>query len=164
MMLDLPAQPAFLDHAITNGPEHFRPILIALRDKGCALAIIPQGKRPIALPRDRGPVIAIVGDDLHQALGPAGFHRPSLRRALAGSVALVIVSSGPEAAPYALAATSAAGLCPLGLGWNGVLIETRPEREREWLAFAEKHRPDLHVVLCRPYPEVGQWLPFSTTP
>ena len=152
-MLALPVPAGFLDHAITNGPEHFRPILRALRDKGCALAIAPQGHRPFALPRDRGPVICIVGDDLHQALGPAGFHRLSLRRVLAGSVALIIVSGEPDPTAYALAATSAAGLCPLGLGSNAVLIETRPEREGEWLAFATKHRPDLLVTLYRSHPE-----------
>jgi hypothetical protein len=162
-MLELPVPAAFLDLAITTGPEHFRPILRVLRDKGCALAIAPQGRRPFALPRDRqrpdrvrGPVICIVGDDLHQALGPAGFHRPSLRRVLAGSVALIIVSGEPDPTAYALAATSAAGLCPLGLGWNAVLIETRPERESEWLAFASKHRPDLLVTLYRSHPEGAQ--------
>jgi hypothetical protein len=152
-MLRLLAQAELLDHAITNGPEHLRPILLAVREKEGAFAFIPQGHWPFALPRDRKPVICIVGDDLHEAFGPAGFHRRSLRRVLAGSVALAIVSSGPDPMPYALTATSATELCPLGLGWNAVLIETRPEREGEWLAFAKKYRPDLEVFRCRPYPD-----------
>ena len=152
------AKAEFLDHAIANGPEHFRPIALALRDKGCALAIVPQGQGPFSLPHDRKPVICIVGDDFDQALGLAGFHRPSLRRVLAGCVDLAIVSSGPDPRPYALTATSATGLCSLGLGWNAVLIETLPERESEWLAFAKKHRPDLQPFRCLPYPEAGRTL------
>ena len=88
-----------LDHAVEHGAPHLRPVWRAVRDHGCEHAIIAQGRTPFALATGKSPVITLVGDDMHQALGPDGFDRPSLVQLVKASSAAAIVSSGPDPRP-----------------------------------------------------------------
>ena len=117
------------------------PILEAVRDFGCGWATIPQHAGRFKIPAGR-PTIGIIGDDMLEALGPAAFHRKSLRRLVASCAGGVLVSCAPELQLYAAAAVVAAERRR-----NAVLVETRPEREAEWLAFLGEVNPTMRLVV-----------------
>lgn len=132
-----------LDAAWTYSPPYLRPIIEVVRDHGVAMLFVGQSAAPFRIPRDSGkPAIVIIGDDFDKAVGPEGFHLPSVRRAIRSCQAFAVVSSGPLAPVYASIATaSAIGRC------NVMLIETRIEQEIPWLALVQKLAPRRHVLL-----------------
>jgi len=132
---------ARIDRYLATAPAHLRPILLAVRDQGCAWANIPQKAGRFEVPTGR-PLISIIGDDLHVAMGPAGFHRKSVRRLLAASRFISIVAAEPQVLAYATPALGAAGL-----GVNGTIIETRPEFELQWHALAKAEAPKAQMIL-----------------
>src|SRR5690606_5308959 len=95
------------DHAIAHGPEHLRPLAMAVRNSGVGLCVAPQGAERFAPPRKR-PNIVIIGDDMHEAKGPGAFHQQSLVRFIRRASGAVIVSCAPPPAAYLAAATNAA--------------------------------------------------------
>ena len=131
-----------LDAALDTAPAHMRPILLATRDHGCAWAVIQQRAGRFDIPKGK-PVIAIIGDDMHAALGPGGFHRKSVRRLLQASRIISIVAS--EAIPLAYAAAAAAAM---GLRLNATIIETRPDQEMQWLALVRAENPSAQLIIC----------------
>jgi len=144
--------PGVLAERGAHAPAHLRPILAAIRDHGAIFGVIPQSRKAFKVPAHTGrPVIVIIGDDLHEALGPQGFHTKSLRRAISGACGLVIVSSGAEVAPYAGAAALAALT-----GGKTAIVETQPEWELAWLEFARRHAPDAPVLISTPNPEAAR--------
>jgi hypothetical protein len=136
---DLPR--ARLDTALAFAPDHMRPILLAVRDHGVAWATIPQHAGRFDVPKTK-PFIAIIGDDMHTAMGPAGFHRKSIRRLIARSRVIAIVAAEPL--PIAYAETVKA---PVAFGSNGLVIETRPERELEWVGMVRAENPNAALIL-----------------
>jgi hypothetical protein len=79
------------------------------------------------------PALVLIGDDRETAKGPSAFDQYSLREAVGAAGAIVLVSCGGLAAPYASAVRRA---LKFGLA---VLIETRPEQEEAWLKFVREH-------------------------
>lgn len=140
--LDVSTSRARIDHALTVLPAHLRPILLAVRDYDVAWASIAQRAGRFDLPLDK-PTITVIGDDLHEALGPSGFHRRSVRKVIAASRVVAVVACEPMLLAYAAAATAAAGF-----GLNGTVIETRPEQEMQWIALVKAENPSAQLIIC----------------
>jgi hypothetical protein len=134
-----------LRDAVTIAPNHLKDICAAVRDGLCGFGLVGQHAGPFQLPDDR-PLITIIGDDLAEALGPAAFHRKSLCKLLNRADMVLIVSSAPTPSVYRRAAAKAAR------GGNVVIVETRLERETEWLRLIqrERHRVELIVSTVEP--------------
>ncbi len=133
---------ARLTTAIDGGTApHLRPILEACRDHGCGWATVPQRSGRFVIPVGR-PTILVVGDDMEEALGVGGFSRKSLRKFVSTCAGAVLVSCAPQIQLYAEAAAIAAVRRR-----NAVLVETRLEREAEWLAFLREVRSSLGVLV-----------------
>ena len=136
-------------HVIERGPGHLRPIMEAARDHGVGVCVVPQGAERFNPPRKR-PNIVIVGDDMHEAMGPDAFHRKSLVRFIKRASGAVIVSCAPLPAAYAAAVTNAAVFRQ-----DIVIVETRLEFEPAWKTFIETHHPGIALLLCTVQPQGG---------
>lgn len=143
MMHNTPSTRAALDQTIEGAPAYLRPLFKAVRDDRCGLLFIGQSAAPFDLPVGDCPAIILIGDDFDQSVGPARFDLPSLRQAIRACDSFAIVSSAPVAAVYALAAATAA----IGRR-NAMLIETRPEHERAWLAIVREEAPGKQIWLA----------------
>lgn len=139
-----------LDHALALAPTHLSYPLRAVRDEGCAYIFVAQGRSRFSVPEDR-PAIVLIGDDLHAALGPPGFHARSLKRYLARCRAAVIVSCEPLPSAYHNAVSWAV------LRREDVLIvETRPEKEADWLDRVRAEAPKDIAILMATVPPEGR--------
>jgi len=133
-----------LDEAMANAPPHLLPIVKAVRDYDVDMLFVPQGSGSFRLPtKHPRPVIYIVGDDFESALGPAGFHLPSLRRTIRGSHCFAVVSSAPQADAYTTMAVTAAATRR-----STVIIETRIEQEIPWMHMIQKLAPKRFIWLA----------------
>jgi hypothetical protein len=146
-ILNISAPRSRLTWAIDNSPAHLRPIMIAVRDCGVSLCLVPQGKLRFDPPSNR-PAIVLIGDDMHDAKGPNGFHRRSLVRFARRCSGAVIVACSPLVEAYASAAATAAGL-----RLNVLLVETRPQFEADWKAAIEAANPDIAFIIATVKPE-----------
>ena len=81
-----------------------------------------QSKEPFREHKER-PTIFLVGDDLGWAVGPDGFHMPSVRRAIRSSVAFSVISCAPLAEAYAMPAAKV-----VARGDNVMIVETSVDR------------------------------------
>jgi hypothetical protein len=123
-------------------PPHMVPIFEAVR-VGCQLLLCPQKSGPFELPRRRErALIAIVGDDVDQAFGPAGFHVNSMKRLLRAASHGMIISSSAEVKLYAVAALAARLT-----GRISVVVETRPEQEIAWHALFQATAPRVPLIV-----------------
>lgn len=139
-----PSTSAHLDQALARSPEHLRPILDAVRALHVGVLFVTQAPQPFAIPRDpQRSVVVIIGDDYDRADGPGGFHLPSIRRVIRGSVAFAVVSSAPPTVVYAW--ITAAAVLTRG---NTILVETRPEQEIQWASLIQKHAPGRPLWLA----------------
>jgi hypothetical protein len=127
---------------------HLRPLMVAVRDSGIGLCVVPQGKEPFDPPSNR-PTVTILGDDMLQAKGPDAFHRRSLVRFVRRCRGAVIVASEPLVVVYAAAATMAVA------GFNTVIVETQPRYEADWKAALDAANPDLNFIIATVKPEGG---------
>jgi len=143
-MMHAPSTRAALDEAFATAQPHLKPIIAAVRDQRCGMFFIGQSDDPFRLPHDpRRPAISIIGDDMERAVGPDGFHLPSVRRLIRASAGFAIVSCEPLPHVYEIMATTAAlTRC------NVLLIETRPEQEIQWLSLIRKLAPDRRVIFA----------------
>ena len=136
-----------LDAALSRAPAHLRPLYQACRDGRAGFVFVAQGRARFRIPCGL-PHVVLVGDDMTAALGPGAFHARSLRRYLATCRAVVIIACEPLPALYAEACAWARDKRQ-----NVAIIETRPEREAEWLAVVrEAGRPDMTLALGTPTP------------
>ncbi len=143
-LADAPATYEGLTEALKFAPPYLRPILESVRDFHVGMLFVGQCDKPFRLPKEPGrPAIIIIGDDFDRAVGPAGFHMPSVRRAIRACDAFAIVSSCPQEIVYASIAVTASASRR-----NVMLIETRPEQEIPWLALIQKLAPRRHVWLA----------------
>lgn len=132
---------ARIDTYLATAPDYLRPILVAVRDEGCAWVNVPQKSGRFEIPKGR-PLISIIGDDLHVAMGPAGFHRKSVRRLIAASRFVSIVAGEPKPLAYATPALAA-----IGMRVNGTIIETRPEFEMQWFGLVKAEAPNAQLII-----------------
>ncbi|MGL4961005.1 MAG: hypothetical protein ACRC67_07215 [Inquilinus sp.] len=128
------------------GAEHLRPIFAAVRDLGVGLLLVRQVKPPEMPPvfellTDR-PSIVLIGDDLHEAFGPAGFHDASLQALVRSARAATIISSGTVTPAY-----SAMALAPLLTGGNAIVVETQLPQEHAWVEKLNEINPALPVLI-----------------
>lgn len=121
-----------------------KPIVRAIRDHGVRMMFVPQEAGPFRLPKggDRA-AITIIGDDMHQAHGPNGFHLPSVRRAIRSANWFAVVSSAPPQKVY----EAAAALCATTRG-NVFMVETRLEQEIQWVQLIQKLAPGRPLCLA----------------
>ena len=139
-----PATCAGLTAALEVSPPHLRPIIEAVRDHRVGMCIVEQSAEPFCMPRDPSrSAIVLIGDDFDRAVGPGGFHLPSVRRAIRSCHAFAIVSSAPLVAVYKSVALTAALTRR-----NVMLVETRPEQEIPWLSVVQKLAPGRFVWLA----------------
>ena len=94
-----------LTHAVEVGPPHLRPVWVAIRDAGIGFMMVAQHAGAFEAPNTR-PTLLLIGDDMKEALGPAAFHRQSLRRFVSQCSAAVIVGCEPLPIAYASAAAT----------------------------------------------------------
>lgn len=132
-----------LDDAMAMAQPHLQPIVQAIRDHGVDMLFASQDAGAFRVPAGRNrPVIFMIGDDFDQALGPGGFHLPSVRRAIRACSAFAVISSAPQADAYATMAITAAATRR-----NTMIVETRPEQEIPWLALIQKLAPKRFIWL-----------------
>lgn len=141
--VDAPVSRANLSRAIEHTTPHLRPVLEAVRDFQVGMLFVRQTAEPFRIPPEtKRPAIVMIGDDFERAVGPAGFHTPSIRRAIRACSAFAIVSSAPTRNVYAGIAQVAAVTRR-----NTMLIETRIDQEIGWLALVQKLAPGKPVLL-----------------
>jgi hypothetical protein len=123
---------------------HLNPVFKAVRDFGVSALIAPQCRDSLdeALDEARDASIVIIGDDTDRALGPDGFHKPSMRRLFQLATETAVISSAPPEHVYAAMSTLAA----LGRRFV-VIVETRPEQEIAWVEFIQAANPNLPILL-----------------
>lgn len=138
---------ARLDAAVDQGPLHLRDLYRAVRDYGISFATVTQHAGRFAFPSDK-PVVALLGDDMHQALGPTAFHRKSVRRFVASCKAAVIVACEAQPRFYMAAAVTAAVLRQ-----NVVVVETRSEHEADWFDLLREINPSINMLVGAVRPE-----------
>lgn len=139
-----PSSRANLDAAYEAVPLHLKPVIKAVRDHRCGLLFVRQSAEPFRLPDDPGrPAIVLIGDDMHCAVGPNGFHIPSLRRTIRACTAFAVISSAPQPDAYSAIAAMAALTRR-----NVMIIETRIEEELPWMALIQKLAPKRFIWLA----------------
>jgi hypothetical protein len=135
---------ANLDRKMDEAEPHLVPILEAVRDHKVGLMFVRQSGEAFRLPVDRKrSAMTIIGDDLHEALGPAGFHMPSVRRIIRASHTFAVISCAALEPVYdamAFAASTARR--------NALLIETQPELEVEWVELIRKLAPGSPLTIA----------------
>lgn len=126
---------------------HLLPIYSAVRDGRLAFAMVPQGARFRGIPDAAlgKPLLTLIGDDLDDAKGPGCFDHKTLRRLLEGAGAVVLNAADARSAYYESAVDAA-----ILSGGKAVLIETRPERESEWLRAIGRWAPAAAIVIITP--------------
>ena len=129
-----------LDDLCRDGHAHLREIYVAMRTAGIGLALIQQRTGPFHPPKGRA-FIGLIGDDTDRSLGPDGFDRASIRRLLALTHGVCVMSCELVPRVYATAAAVAR------LGIATAIIETRPEHEAEWLALVKEAAPGASTLL-----------------
>lgn len=134
---------ARLEELSRTGSAHLRPIYAAMVDPGIGFAMVTQNAGRFALDAG-GPFVALIGDDTDRALGPAGFHRKSVRRLAAQAQSIAIIASAIEPSVYATAAAGAV------FGLNVLIVETRPEQEGAWMDLVKAAAPRASVLLVTP--------------
>jgi len=118
-------------------------VLKAVRDFRVGMLFVRQSAEPFRLPRDpKRPAIIIIGDDFDRAVGPAGFHMPSVRRAIRACRSFVVVSSSPTTDSYEAVARVASVTRT-----NAMLIETQIDQEIAWLSLIQKLAPGKPILL-----------------
>jgi hypothetical protein len=135
---------AQLDQFLDASPPHLRPIIETVRDHGVAMLFVGQSPDSFRIPdHPKQPAIVLIGDDMDRAIGPDGFHMPSVRRAIRACSAFAVVSSAPQTDVYsAIAATAAI------TRHSTMLIETRPEQELAWVGLIQKLAPRRFIWLA----------------
>lgn len=132
----------YINQRLPWAPRHLRPILLAVRDSNVGWATVTQRSGRFDLPRCR-PSIVVIGDDLDISMGPDGFHRKSIRRALARCKLIAVVASEALPGPYEAAARMAADQRR-----DAMVIETRPEHEMHWLALVHREAPAAKLIIA----------------
>ncbi|EZP74912.1 hypothetical protein BV97_04650 [Novosphingobium resinovorum] len=135
---------AHIDRKMDEAEPHLIPILEAVRDHKVGLMFVGQRGEAFRLPVDRKrSAITIIGDDMHEALGPAGFHMPSVRRIIRASHTFAVISCAALEPVYdamAFAASTARR--------NALLIETQPEFEVQWVELIRKLVPGRPLTVA----------------
>ncbi|MEP7452413.1 hypothetical protein [Phyllobacterium sp. SB3] len=121
--------------------EHIRVLALAIRHGGVTLSVIPQGRTPFR-DNDKRPTIFLIGDDTGRALGPDGFHMPSIRRAIRQCAGFSVISCAPMVEAYGPPAGAAALL-----GQNVMIVETRLEHEADWYNLIQRLAPNCPILL-----------------
>jgi len=143
------------DHVLAacqQGGRHLTPLMQAVRYYGVSMVFVPQGIKDHheALPAVLAePFIALIGDDMHQALGPKAFGKKMLARLIRQADVATIIACEAVYDVYDQMSQQAA------IGRRNVLIiETLPHRELEWLSCLHRTAPKLPITLCTVKPEV----------
>lgn len=132
------------------GAKHLIPIFDAVRDHGCSYRMVTNTGARVALP-SASPSIDIIGDDMHEALGPTAFRKSELKRIFRKARRYAVISSGIDARVYAGVSVIAAVERE-----NVVLVETRPRFEADWIDCIRKYSmvgDSAGILVCTVLPE-----------
>ncbi len=137
------------DHVLAacqQGGRHLTPVMQAVRHYGVSMVFVPQGIKdehealPAVLAK---PFIALIGDDMHQALGPKAFGKKMLTCLIREADTAAIIACEAIYDVYDQMSQKAS------IGRRNVLIiETLPKRELEWLSCLRSVAPNLPITLC----------------
>lgn len=142
-LIHAPSTRERLDTAFAAAPPHLQPIARAIRDHGVDAVFVTQESGAFRLPFGASrPVIYLIGDDTDRAIGPSGFHLPSIRRAIRKCQFFSVVASAPEPDAY-----TAMALAASATRRNTMIVETRIEQEIPWLGLIQKLAPKRFVFL-----------------
>ncbi|GEP08577.1 hypothetical protein [Methylobacterium gnaphalii] len=134
---------ARLQQLARTGAPHLRPIYGAMANGLVGFLLVAQNAGRFDAIKGR-PFVALLADDTDRALGPAGFHRKSVRRMAAQVSSIAIIASDIVHEAYVTAAAGAA------LGFNMLIVETRPEHEGAWMELLREAAPQASTLLCTP--------------
>lgn len=124
-----------------TGSVHLRPIYAAMLNPGIGFLVVGRTSGPFAV-ESRGGFVGLIADDTDRSLGPAGFHRKSIRRLAAQPRSITLISSDIVPDLYAAAAALAvAGFCT-------IIVETKPEQEAAWLDLLKVAAPQANMLVC----------------
>lgn len=135
--------------------RHMLPLIECVQDYACSLMWVFQGRHEHVVPTD-APWIVILGDDTIAAIGPDGFHGPSLDELIAAAARVVLISAFPEQNFYNAAATYAAYYRQ-----NVILIETLPEQQDAWRDKLQSVKSEIPILFCMVIPEGAPDVPAS---
>jgi hypothetical protein len=132
---------------LVEDTEHVVAVFKALRDFNVRVLIMPPGNDPIDFrgSMNQRPFIAMVADDGDQALGPEGFHPPSLTELVKMTDHAAVISTAPVVDLYRMMS-----LMPSYLRTGSLIIETRPSHDLAWVRFLQNIKPDMPIVLSVP--------------
>ena len=142
-----------LTRALARAPEHCRPILRAVRDHGCAYAMVLQDAGQFDIPVGK-PAIVLLGDDLLDSKGPVAFDADSTSRLARRCGAAFVIASAAEAETYGKAVT-----WPILFRQSVLIVETLPKHEEAWVEFLLAAAPGIQITvskvdpLARPEPQ-----------
>lgn len=140
-VLNMPSTTARLDAAYHQAPGHLKPVLAAVRDHGVGFLFVAQDPEPFRIPKaSKRPAIYLLGDDFDSSAGPAGFHLPSVRRAMRECSAFAVL--GGEASAEIYAAVTAGAV----VGGRVMTIETQMLHEAEWVELIQKVVPGRPLI------------------
>jgi hypothetical protein len=126
-----------------EAPAHLAPIVRLVRRGAVNFLFVPQYAGRFVVPPTRRPIVALIGDDLHEAYGPAAFHVDPLSQLISAACRVLIQVCEPTADLYGRAANTAAVY-----GRHAVLIETRLEQEAPWFEFVKSIAPAMSITLA----------------
>ena len=139
--MEIPATRRRLDEVWRMSPAHLRPVIAAVRDCGIGMLFVAQHPSSFRIPRaKKRPGVYIIGDDFDQAIGPDGFHPPSLRRAIRQCAAFGVVAGAATAELYGSLAAVAVR------GGQVMIVETQPTQEIPWVELIQKLAPGRPLV------------------
>jgi hypothetical protein len=127
---------------VEEAAPYLVPIIEAVRDGNAAFGLVLQGSESFEFPADY-PAVIIIGDDLHEAFGPAAFDRASLARLFRNARAAAVVACEPLPKAYDTMLMAA-----LAMRGCAVIVETQPEREAEWMELIHGAACDLPLILA----------------
>lgn len=124
----------------------------AARERGLNIVTVFQGRMTAFSPFIEAdePTAVIIGDDLHQALGPAAFNAECMREVIKMACGAIIVCADPLPEYYACAARTA-----LHFRRPVLIIETLDPWIRAWDALLLEINPDIRELIIATRPEGG---------
>lgn len=128
-----------------SGGTHLLPLVDAAEHGVTTVFVVGRERFPVRrIHREHGMVV-IIGDDLHTAQGPSGYHLRTLTKLAGKANAWAVMSGAPVPAVYAAAAVMAT------TGAIVLLVETQIREELSWTEYLRcRGRPTAAKLLVSP--------------
>jgi hypothetical protein len=120
---------------------HLRPALFAAYRADIPVALVGRGPHSFKPAVRTKAFFAVLCDDTGVALGPVGFHHPSLMRLLGRADTVIIHAWALEPLIYSAAVCEA-----IFLRRNVVVVETRLSHEQKWISLVGRMKKPRLVI------------------